>query len=121
MAKEITPMFDLVEEKTLSDGCRFQRWDGVGYELIWRQYSPVGINIQVTPDKETSRFLPYIYVNTDDDGCPICATIQTTSYGSLRIEEYVELQRAMAIAQAAVESIEAQFINRKEEVSSDEQ
>lgn len=107
---DITPMFDLIEERVQSNGYRVQRWQGVGYELIWRQYSPTGIDIQVTPDKETSSFLPYIYIRTDDEGRPICATIQTTSYGSISLNEHAELQRAMALAQTHAESIEAQFI-----------
>lgn len=115
MKKEIPPMFDLVEERIKSDGYRVQRWEGVGYELRWEQYSTTGIDIRVTPDKETSYYLPYIYISTDDEGCPICATIQTTSYGSIPIDQYEELQRAMTIAICAAESIEAQFIDCKED------
>lgn len=108
-------MFELIEERTREDGYKVQRWEGIGYELIWRQYSATGIDIQVTPDRETSVFLPYIYVHTDDEGRPLRATIQTTSYGSLPIEEYKVLQRAMTLAICAAEEIEAQFIHNREE------
>ena len=113
MANEIVPLFDLVRERTQNNGFKVQVWEGIGYELVWRQYSATGINIQVTPDKEVSKYLPYIYVITDDDeGCPLYTTIQTTSYGAIPMEEYKELQRAMSVAQAAAESIEAQFIQK---------
>ena len=103
--------FELIEERTREDGYKVQRWDGIGYELNWRQYPSGMVDIQVTPDRETSRFLPYIYVHSDSEGRPTRATIQTTSYGSLPIEEYAELQRAMALAICTAEEIEAQFIH----------
>lgn len=120
MANEIVPLFDLVRERTQDNGFKVQVWEGIGYELIWRQYSETGIDIHLTPDKEVSQYLPYIYVRTDDEGRPLCTAIQTVSYGAIPMEEYKELQRAMSIAQAAAESVEAQFIKPREEASTDE-
>ena len=108
-------MFVLIEERTREDGYKVQRWESIGYELTRRQYPSGMVDIQVTPDKETSRFLPHIYVHTDNEGRPIYATIQTVSYGSLPIEEYKVLQRAMTLAICAAEEIEAQFIHPDEE------
>lgn len=116
MANEIVPLFDLVEERTRDNGFKFQVWEGVGYDLIWIQYSDNGIDILLTPDKEVSQYLPHIYVRTDDEGRPLYPIIQTTSYGALTIEDYKELQRAMSIAQAAAESVEDQFIHKEEEI-----
>lgn len=98
--------FTLIEEKTIGNGYLFQRWEGIGYEMTVRQYSPTGYDIHVTPDKECSRFIPWIYVFTDDEGDPTQVHIETTSYGSLPIDQYAELQRAMTLAICAAEDVE---------------
>ena len=115
MANEITPMFDLVYERTNDRGYKVQIWEGVGYELRWEQYSSTGIDIRVSTDQKASKYLPYIYVRTDDEGRPLHTVIQTASYGAIPLDQYEELQRAMAVAQAHAESIEAQFIHPREE------
>lgn len=120
MANKIVPMFDLVKERTQDNGFKVQTWEGIGYDLVWRQYSTTGVDIQVIPDKDVSEYLPYIYVRTDDEGRPLYTTIQTTSYGAISTEEYKELQRAMVLALAAAESVELQFIQKKEEASANE-
>jgi len=116
MAYNNIPTFDLTEERTQSNGHKVLIFEGIGYELVWRQYSKHGIDIRVTPDRSTSRFLPYIYVHTDDEGRPMRVSIETTAYGSLSIEEYGELQRAMTLAICAAEEIEARFIPHEREV-----
>ena len=117
MKQELTHSFELIEERTQSNGFKVRVYEGIGYELVWRQYSTLGIDIRVTPDKSASRFIPYIYVHTDDEGRPDRVSIETTAYGSLSIKEYGELQRAMALAICSAEEIKARFIPHEEEVS----
>ena len=101
-----------ISSKILSNGYPFQRWKGdkCGYELTYRQYSATGIDIHVIPNETASRYLPYIYVRTDDEGSPTGVQIETISYGTLPAEEYKELQREMSYALAVAESIEEKFI-----------
>lgn len=102
--------FELIEEKTNGKGLRSQVWEDTGYGLRVDHYPNGAVNIRVFPDL-TIKYLPYIYVHTDDEGHPTRTTIQTTSYGSLPVEEYKVLQRVMTIAIAAAEAIESQFIH----------
>lgn len=115
MEGENTALFDMVEERTQSNGFKVRVWKWAAYTVVWRQYSSTGIDIQVTPDKAENKFLPYIYVGTDVEGCPVRVKIQTTSYGDLSINEYRDLWYAMATAVVAAESIEAQFIRNSKQ------
>ena len=117
MKQKISHTFDLVEERTKPNGDKIQFYEGIGYKLVLRQYSETGIDIHVTPDKEASKYIPYIYFHTDDEGRPVSVSTQTVSYGSLSINEYAELQRAMVLAQVAAEEIEARFIPHREDDS----
>lgn len=116
MEGENTALFDMVEERTESDGFKVRVWKGAGYTLVWRQYSSTGIDIRITPNEGASKFCPCIYVVCDDDdGHPIKTIISTTSYGSLPVSDYKEFLRALENAALAAESIEAQFIRNSKQ------
>lgn len=110
MSKRKIPMFTLAEEKTTKDGFKIQIYLGVGYRMVIRQYSETMVDIHIQPDKDTSRFIPYIYVQGDDEGRPTSVWIETVSYGSLPIKDYIDLQRAMSLASIHAEEIEERFI-----------
>ena len=110
MSKRKIPMFTLAEERTTKDGFKIQIYLGVGYRMVLRQYSETMVDIHVQPDEDTSRFIPYIYVQGDDEGRPTSVRVETVSYGSLPIKDYIELQRAMSLAVIHAEEIEERFI-----------
>jgi len=89
---------------------RIEVWEGTGYVMVKRIYLNGARYFDVIPDREVSRYLPYIYIHTDDEGRPTGVSIQTTSYGSLNRESYKELMRAMALAEAHAEDIEVHHL-----------
>ena len=115
MSKRKIPMFTRAEERTTKDGVEVQVYLGVGYRLVIRRYSKTAIDISV-PVSDVSRFTPHIYVYNDDEGTPDRVQIETVSYGSLPIKDYIDLQRAMSLASIHAEEIEERFIKaiRKE-------
>lgn len=98
-------LFEKTREREASDH-HVEVWEGSGYVMIKRNYPSGYRSIEVTPDRDVSRYLPHIYIRTDSNYHPTSVVIETTSYGSLDRENYKELMRAMALAEAHAEDIE---------------
>ena len=104
--------FKKVRDFIRGDGSRFQKWEGERYFVILDFFgadisSPY---IRTAIKEETSRYTPFVYINTDRDDQPIGVSIQTTSYGALSLEEYDHYLEALKVGRASAQDIDTFFV-----------
>lgn len=69
--------------------------------------------IYTTPNMEANDFLPCIFADDEnEDGIITDFRIQTTSYGTLKVEDAKKFIEAYNEAVAVVEILEAKFVNK---------
>lgn len=69
--------------------------------------------IYITPNMEANDFLPCIFADDEnEDGIITGFRIQTTSYGTLKVEDTKKFIEAYNEAVAVVEILETKFVNK---------
>lgn len=82
------------------------------YKIIADTYNSGFMSINITR-KNGNKYLPLIYVEHDLEECTLCKfSIQTTSYGSLAINEIEEVIKGFEQAVEVVKILTEKFVNK---------
>ena len=91
-------------------GERFIRYDGPTYQVGVTLYNNGFVQLNIYLRSDAPEFSPNLFIEEDRDYFPKGVTIETSSYGSLRVEDAKSFCRQMEEAVSSAEFIQKGFI-----------